>query len=429
MFFITLIVDFLCLAFVIGFTFKKLSFYHPLTVYLFFHIYSFTERAWSVYFGSPTMYTVGYSSNYEPIRIDEIQRALIYADIALVTFTLGVLYVGSQYRSQSFINRLSPYKPINIPLLYSVSTVCIVLGLASFFFIRTGRANLEGFALGNYVASSTMWPMTGFIIWYFLTRNFWAIALPALVYLSIVSVQGGKRFMLVLPIISLITVYLLKEKRRWPTVPVMALLLSLILIFPYLKPIGIAFGQRDFDYARMQLKEAFSIDNILAEESAGFLDQFAGYLTLCDNFSKFEYGKTYAQVAFMPIPRKWWPGKPGLGDHIIERATPTRPYDKEGRIITYIGEAYANFGILGVIAIPFAFGALLAWFYERTLRLPYFSLGFLTYIFISSSFIQAYRDGFSSVILFGIAFNLPLIIVWFFHLGVPKRPVPPAGRI
>ncbi|MGK0185217.1 MAG: hypothetical protein ACI9R3_000993 [Verrucomicrobiales bacterium] len=59
-----------------------------------------------------------------------------------------------------------------------------------------------------------------------------------------------------------------------------------------------------------------------------------------------------------PIPRALWPGKPeGLSTGIEEAL------DAEGFTIatTYIGEAYMAFGIIGVIGMSLAFGAVSGW--------------------------------------------------------------------
>ena len=370
------------------------------------------------------MYSVGYSSQYEAITIDEIQRGLLYADIALVAFAVGIAYSRAKLTSLMQRGMLAPFRPISIPTTQLVAYGSIAIGTASFFLVRGGTVNLEGAALANYIGVSTMWPMTGMVILYYLTKNFWLIAIPAALYLAVVSLQGYHRFMLVLPILSLTCLYLLKEKKNWPPLQIVLLLIPLVAVFPALKSIGRAVSDGDYAFARQQLIQSFDPDVNRAEEASGYLDQVAGFLTLCDRYPSYEYGKTYMRILVLPIPRAWWPEKPGMADHLIDRSTPSRPYGKEGRITTHIGQAYVNFGTAGVIIMPFVFGYLLGWLFERTRALPYESLGVLLYVFLSASFIQAYRDGFNSVILFGLVFNMPLFFLWIAHMGVPKRPFP-----
>jgi hypothetical protein len=428
MFIALLIFDALCLMLVAVLSYRRLTFHHPLTVYLFFHVYCFTERAWAIFLGAPTMYSVGYSSQYEPITIAEISRGLFYADLALISFALGIFWIGRRFTSPGSVSQTVAFTPINVPILHFISAACILIGSVTFFLVRGGRVDLSGFALANYLGVSTMWPITGLIIVYYLTRILWIVIIPAALYLSVVALQGYHRFMLVLPILSLIAVYLIKEKRKWPPVYILLLIAPILLVFPFLKGIGKSVIDGDIAFAREQAAVAFSMNRASAlQDSSGFLDQMAGFLTLCDRHPRYEYGITYLRILTLPIPRTWWPGKPGMADHLIERSTPSRPYGKEGRVTTHVGQAYVNFGTLGVIAMPFIFGSFLGWFYETITRAPYHSLGVLMYIFLSSSFIQAYRDGFNSVILFGLVFNMPLIFIWFAHLGVPKRLLPSAG--
>ena len=84
-------IDFFCVSICICLVFKNLFFVHPITQYLFFHLYSFTWRAWALYFGAPPMYS--HSSFYEVITSEELSRALLYADFGLVSICLGSFFI------------------------------------------------------------------------------------------------------------------------------------------------------------------------------------------------------------------------------------------------------------------------------------------------------------------------------------------------
>ena len=47
-----------------------------------------------------------------------------------------------------------------------------------------------------------------------------------------------------------------------------------------------------------------------------FLDQFASALTLIDDAGRFYYGGTYLPLITLPIPKQWWPEKPGPADYM-----------------------------------------------------------------------------------------------------------------
>ena len=65
--------------------YARLSHSHPGTIYLFFHIYTFTVRLLGLLFGAATLFS-SLPWFFEPIRIEEIIRAAFYGDIALVDY-------------------------------------------------------------------------------------------------------------------------------------------------------------------------------------------------------------------------------------------------------------------------------------------------------------------------------------------------------
>ena len=77
------------------------------------------------------------------------------------------------------------------------------------------------------------------------------------------------------------------------------------------------------------------------------------------------WGKTFATLLIMPIPRIFWPGKPegSLTDTIIKRY----PLIPENFAVTFIGEAYGNFLWPGVILIFLLFGLISAKVYRHNI--------------------------------------------------------------
>lgn len=71
----------------------------------------------------------------------------------------------------------------------------------------------------------------------------------------------------------------------------------------------------------------------------------------------FLYGSTYLAVLVNPIPREFFPNKPvGIGAIMGN----IDPISRKGTSIsiTFFGEAYANFGIIGIVIIPFLGGVI-----------------------------------------------------------------------
>lgn len=81
----------------------------------------------------------------------------------------------------------------------------------------------------------------------------------------------------------------------------------------------------------------------------------------------YQWGKTYANQAINPIPRYFWEGKPKYWDAGIILAKAKGRVDNKGVAVMtnspgFVGEAYLNFGILGVVIIPFLAGLVIrAW--------------------------------------------------------------------
>jgi oligosaccharide repeat unit polymerase len=170
-----------------------------------------------------------------------------------------------------------------------------------------------------------------------------------------------------------------------------------------------------------------SSTEILREVAAGqngdqtLLDQFASSLTLIDRAEKFYYGNTYLALLTSPIPRQWWPNKPGLTDYQKDISTPTRPMDEMGMTITFMGEFYLNFGYFGIVLMTYLTGTLLARLYFRSYRRGYFSTLRFAYLLVTCNLILVYRDGLKSLFIFTLVNMMPLSIIVLLHLVRPLR--------
>jgi quinol-cytochrome oxidoreductase complex cytochrome b subunit len=75
---------------------RRITFFHPLTFYLFFHAFAFSLRAFELYTGKYPMYfgmnTYAY---YSAVTVDEFVRGLIVADVALLLFAIGCFAAGA----------------------------------------------------------------------------------------------------------------------------------------------------------------------------------------------------------------------------------------------------------------------------------------------------------------------------------------------
>ena len=399
-----LILDFISIFFSVFFLFKQINFFHPLFIYLFFHIYSFSSRFVDiVIFNHPLMYSG--SIQTRTIQIEEICRAMFWADIALILFTLGC-YLAHK----SKIIRKNNIEFQKNKTIY-LSFIFLIIGTPIYIFTRSPDNTIAIF--NNFALIISMWPVLSLslLIYYFGFR--WFLLIPLILFLLGFALQGYHRFMVILPALFLIMVYLSRKNLRWPNLKMATLLILMLMIFPQLKYIGQAFQSGDLSGVKNNITQSFVVDK--AVSSDGFLDQFAGALTLIDESNKIYYGTSYLSALTIFVPRVLWPDKPGLADHVVALGTEDRPYDKEGRIITYLGEAYINFKYIGFFVIPLVLGFILTICYRKYFKI--YSIDLYSYIYMVAiiTFIQAFRDGLVSLSIFFILQNALMVVIYISH--------------
>jgi hypothetical protein len=400
---------------VIVLMFRRMAFWHPLTAYLLFHVYSFTYRLFKILGGSPLMYTG--QANAEAITPEEISRAMIWADIGLIIFAAAAWWAHRLFEAQAFIP--VERKVFNPNIAKFIGFTCLPIGGLFFYTVKSGALTLTTeSAASGYIQAMAMWPIgvIGLLIFAFGFR--WHLVLLAAFFLGIVALQGYHRFMLVLPLLYLTAVYLQGCRRRWPTILIFVGGIFIGLVFPRLKYIGQALQYGDTTEAIAQFSQSF-VENKQSftptEVGEDFLDQFAGGLSLIDDNERKFWGSTYLAIITLPIPRAWWPNKPGLADHMQEISTSGRQYNVEGRILTYLGESYLNFGHAGLIFIPALLGYFLTAVCLRATSGPMLRLGRYIYLIFFMALVQTFRDGILSIFVFTVVHNMPMLFTWILH--------------
>ena len=106
---------------------------------------------------------------------------------------------------------------------------------------------------------------------------------------------------------------------------------------------------------------------------------------------------------------------------ITDVSTPSRNLKELGAIPTIYGEAYVNFGVLGIIFIPFLFAKYSAKWYFKVLNTHPQSVNLYLYLYFTAITIQVYRDGLSSIVIFLSAYNMPGFFVYIFSIIKQKR--------
>ncbi|MFZ9605277.1 MAG: hypothetical protein ACO3A9_06315 [Opitutales bacterium] len=395
--------------------FRRMAFWHPLTPYLLFHLYSFTFRLFQVLGGAPLMYTG--QPNAEPITPEEISRAMLWADAALILFVAGSWWAHLLFEAKA--DRPVERKVLNLNIAKAIGLLCLPVGAYFFYLVKTtGVVIAADSAAAGYIQVISMWPIgvLGLLIFAFGFR--WHLLALTAFFLGAVALQGYHRFMLILPLLYFAALYLQTRRRRWPTIPILIAATLLLLVFPRLKYIGQALQYGDTQEAFAQLTQVFVKEQKGYGDTAAtedFLDQFAGGLSLVDSNDRKFWGSTYMAIVTLPIPRAWWPDKPGLADHLQEISTSGRRYDVEGRILTYLGESYANFGYAGLILIPVLLGYLLTVACLRATTGPLLRIGRYVYLVFFMALVQTFRDGLLSIFVFTVVHNMPMLFTWILH--------------
>ena len=423
------LVDVFVVIAVVVLMFRRMSFWHPLTIYLLFHFYSFTYRLIQILGGAPLMYTG--QANAEAITPDEITRAMHWADAALLLFVAASWWAHKVFEAKS--DQPVERRALNLNIAKAVGLLCLPLGAYFFYTVKTTGfvASIDSAATG-YIQVMSMWPIgvLGLLIFAFGFR--WHLLALTTFFLGAVAFQGYHRFMLILPLLYFAALYLQTQRKRWPGILMVVAALFVGLVFPRLKSIGASIQYGDYGNALAMVQESFGKKGNEYEVAAteDFLDQLAGGLSLIDGNDHKFMGSTYLAILTLPVPRAMWPNKPGLADHLQEISTSGRRYDVEGRILTYLGEAYANFGYAGLILIPAILGYLLTAACLRATTGPMLRLGRYLYLVFFMALIQTFRDGLLSIFVFTFVHNMPMLFTWILHsipgFAVKSMDRPPA---
>jgi uncharacterized integral membrane protein len=357
-------------------------------------------------------------ANAEAITPEEIIRAMLWADAGLIFFVAASWWAHLVFEAKS--DQPVERRVLNPNIAKGIGLICLPLGAYFFYVVRsTGVVLSADSASAGYIQAMAMWPIgvIGLLMFTFGFR--WYLLALAAFFLGAVALQGYHRFMLVLPLLYFTALYLQAQRRRWPNIIIIIAAIFIGIVFPRLKYIGQALQYGDSQEAIAQFSQAFVRDKQSFTDSAvteDFLDQFAGGLSLVDSNERKFWGSTYLAIITLPVPRAWWPDKPGLADHLQEISTSGRRYDAEGRIITYLGESYLNFGYVGLIFIPALFGYLLTAACLNATSGPMLRLGRYLYIVFFMALILTFRDGLLSIFVFTVVHNMPMLFTWILHM-------------
>jgi oligosaccharide repeat unit polymerase len=399
--------------------YARLTSVHPGFIYLFFHGLFFTGRLFSVSNGSPTLFSDWPGTL--PLTDQEIARAGLLADLALVGMTFGLM-LSSHRDHNKAIRSAAVAKTtgamLSIRVVQWVSAVTFPIGILSLLIAGAVpnadnmTVNLGEWGTSSWTMITQFWPILAILALIYLYGFRWRLTVPLGIFLVLMAIQGFNRFRVILPVIFLMITWQTRAGRKWPRKWMVVAFLGLALLTFPMKGIGrmVRQGRPLSDIVEVTTN---SLSDALRGSSPDqmFLDMFAATTWLVDDYGHYFYGTTIYPLLFLPVPRQLWPDKPTLSTYLYEIRNPIRPIYWAGMGGTILGEAYANFGLIGVAIVPFVLGYWMGRFYFAAMRRPYFSVCRFLYVTAACCLVQVFRDGLVSAIVFPVVDMMPLVAI------------------
>lgn len=304
---------------------------------------------------------------------------LIADDLALTTVGLVAYYIGFFFTPKLGVPRVTFSQPRRLALkaLLVVMFSFVVFG----FYMQTrgglfahilswGRGRRVELAGQFYWVFFTKFSMVACLIWLTIDRKahlrplFWGCAGASLV---INFLAAGSRSSVIYYIVLGLLVWQLRARKITGMKILIALVISLIIL-SILGNFRSSTFDGEVDWNALTGSSSTKDESVF-NSATGELEERSGagngtfpILARVPEEVDYLYGSTYLAVLTLPIPRGWWPEKPGLVGGLVgytffggsTAGVPPGP----------MGEAYWNFGIAGVLIVFFIFGAFHKWLAE-----------------------------------------------------------------
>ena len=397
--------------------FARLSVTHPATSYLIFHGWFVSARTIAILSGAPTLFSW---LGGDPVSADEISRAVVLADAALIAMTFAWILAANRnsVRGEGSVFEAVPLRRdiIQLVVAFVMPVGAITLLLWSIVPGFDAPQFATNWAGSNWTVVAQSWVGLGLLALIYAYGFRLVLIAPFAAYLALVAYQGNFRFRLLIPAILLVQIYADRRGKRWPSLKTTTALLGCAVLFFPMKGIGEGL-QAGAEPAALWRAAEHEIADVLrgAHPDEMILDQFASALTLADQHGKLFLGKTYAGILTVAMPREWWPGKPGLADFEKEISSPGRPIAADGMVVTMLGEFYVNFWYPGVILFSFIVAYASGSAFHAAYRRSYFTLARFAYLLVACNLIQVYRDGLISLFVFVVINMMPLTAIVLLH--------------
>lgn len=399
---------------------KQLNVLNPCLIYLFIHVFFVTFRGIQIFFFNSKIISNKWYATY--ITLEEIDKAILIADISLVAFFLGFNLFVHKYKN--FGNKLlKKYSEIKEKYPKRINYYLIFIFIVGLIGIATYRSIADrDIETADYSTFSNLMTGLGIISAIVLLyekgfKKYYLIYFGLLIVFY--SLQGENRFRVILALFFVLMYYLKTINLKMPPFKYYVLgFVFLLFSFP-LKEVGKAYQETGKINFTEVIQDSF--DEFTEGESGdmSFIEQSAGMIGAIDVKDKIFYGKTYEPIFFFFVPRSLWTEKPPLNQWQHDISITGRDFGEMGQISLISGEAYANFRYFGVFLISFLVGRWYSFLYHSYSNLPSKHRGFLLLLLFNMVLFQVWRDGMISLILFPFLNYLPIMLLYFI-----KKPIP-----
>ena len=317
-------------------------------------------------------------------RFDELQNeekfyayAIVYSIISFHAFLIG--YYSNL--SKIFLKiRVKRYQRHSVNKVFLVTLFYSAISFLSFFLIVKASGGLSNYI--ENITGSMVKLLTGsaflymgvilikipVLIWFGFQLKRGKFSILFLVYFvtaSILLVFLGERGHFVFLIISLLVSYhYIKYRLKLIPVSIFALILYLFLLL---------YGQyREFGLKntnRMENKERYRLGTVITYKK--LVENFDQLIRVKDIIKyvpqklDYQYGKTFFNLLFKPIPSRIWPEKPqGAGYYVTKSLYPKHFAANASIATSLLGEFYLNFHVVGIILGMFLFGLAVSGLYK-----------------------------------------------------------------
>jgi oligosaccharide repeat unit polymerase len=189
-----------------------------------------------------------------------------------------------------------------------------------------------------------------------------ALVLCFLILASIWPVISSSRTGVMLPVFAMFIIYIYLSNRG--NVYRFVKIGAICLVFALATLVGMGVWRQISQRGEIQSTDATQVFLDQTVGSGNFLPSARTAFIIKNFDDSYFLGATYLDWIFAPIPKVIWSGRPDHDLGVVVRSTIyKRRTFSNGYPPGMLGEAYLNFGYVGVIIIPFLFGSLMKIFY------------------------------------------------------------------